>query len=125
MSVFQQNPIFGPINKETTKKREALKDQINTMEIKKVNLCTDLRNTNYSISSLKATIDDEEKNLVSLREQATAALERQFEHKEITKKRLRAIKICSLAKSRPEVKCTTHCLFGSVVEIITKRRSYL
>ena len=72
------------INKETTKKREAIKDQINTMEIKKVNLCTDLRNTNYSISGHKATIDGEEKNLVSLREQATAALERQFEHKEIT-----------------------------------------
>ena len=72
------------INKETTKKRETIKDQIATMKTEKVNLCTDFKNTNYSISSLKATIGDKERKLINLREQATAALDRQFEHKEIT-----------------------------------------
>jgi len=48
-----------------------------------------------------------------------------LQHKKITQKRLRALKICLFAEGRPKVKGTSHRLFCPVIEIVAKRGTNL
>jgi len=48
-----------------------------------------------------------------------------FKHKEISKKRLTSSIEGAFSESCPEVESASHGLFGSVVEIVSKRRAHL
>ena len=48
-----------------------------------------------------------------------------LQHEEVTKKRLRTFKICSLSECSPEIKGASNGLLCPVVEIISKRGSNL